>query len=112
MEAATLLKTDPGLRPVSLDHGTGVETERRDSNLLADEDTGRAELEDVTNVEEDEDVTMSQVSRCHETGMWLSGVSHVNSCYTVTLSRGFLRLLGSNVCNQENCEEKIANNIW
>ena len=82
MEAATLLKTDPGLRPVSLDHG--LETERRDSNLLADEDTGRAELEDVTNVEEDEDVTMSQVSRCHETGMWLSGVSHVTSCYAVT----------------------------
>ena len=111
MEAATLLKTDPGLRPVSLDHGTDVETERRDSNLLADEDTGRAELEDVTNVEEDEDVTMSRVSRCHETGMWLSGVSHVTSCYAVTLSRGFL-LLGTNVCNQENCKEKIANNIW
>ena len=110
LEAATLLKTDPGLRPVSLDHG--LETERRDSNLPADEDTGGAELEDVTNVGEDEDVTMSQVSRCHETGMWLSGVSHVTSCYAVTLSRGFLRLLGTNVCNQENCEEKIANNIW
>ena len=54
LEAATLLKTRP--RPPS--HFSGSWS--GDSNLLADEDTGRAELEDVTNVEEDEDVTMSR----------------------------------------------------